>query len=331
MQLGNLYLNFITDLVISFFPEDSFWGNMLIGDYGILTMTPIYLLFLLLPLVTVFNFLQHTLDESNLLPRIAKAMNKPFRLIGLGGNSIVPILLGFGCVTAALVSTNLLGSKREKLIASALLCITVPCSAQVAIIFAMAFILEAKYMFLYLFTVLLIFFLLGFLLNLLLPGSFVSVPIQTSALLLPDMKQIIKKTAIESKDFLRDSGLTFFLGSAGISILDYYNGFMKLREWFAPITSGFLHLPENATNLFIMSIIKRDLGAAGLYSMVRDGSFTQAEILVTLTVLTLFVPCFASQMILFKEGKIITAVMIWTGSFFIAFLTGWALRLMLGL
>lgn len=331
MQIGNLYLSFITGLFTPFLSRDSFWGNILIGEYGILTMTPIYLLFLLLPLVTAFNFVQHTLDESHLLPRIAKILSRPFRLIGLSGNAVIPILLGFGCVTVALVSTNILGSRRERLITSILLCIAVPCSAQVAVIFAMAFLLDLKYMLLYLFTILFIFYLLGFLLNLLLPGQYVSLPVQTPALRHPDMKGIIKKTALEAKDFLKDSGPTFFLGSMAISILDYFNGFMKLREWFAPVTSGFLHLPENATNLFIMSIIKRDLGAAGLFNIVNNGSFTQEEVLVTLTVLTLFVPCFASQMILFRNGRALTAVLIWFGSFLVAFLTGWVLRLFLGL
>jgi Fe2+ transport system protein B len=145
------------------------------------------------------------------------------------------------------------------------------------------------------------------------------------------MRGIIKKTAIEAKDFLKDSGPAFFIGSLAISVLDYFNGFMVLREWFAPVTVGFLHLPENATNLFIMSIIKRDLGAAGFYTMVKNGSFTQPEILVTLTVLTLFVPCFASQMVLFKQEKAVTAVLIWIGSFFIAFMAGWLLRMILGI
>jgi ferrous iron transport protein B len=56
--------------------------------------------------------------------------------------------------------------------------------------------------------------------------------------------------------------------------------------------------------------------------MVTNGSFTQKEILVTLIVLTLFVPCFASQMILFKQGKALTAVLIRIGSFVIAFSAG---------
>lgn len=322
MQIGNYYLSVIKGLISPFCSEDSFWGNLLIGQYGILTMTPAYLFGLLLPLVAGFYFLQHVLDDSCLFPRIAKFLNKPFHLLGLNGNAIVPFVLGFGCVTIALVSTSILGSRRERLIASALLCIAVPCSAQVAIIVSFAFLLDLKYFLFYLFVIFCVFVMLGTLLNLLLPGALQPIALPTPPLRFPDLKKIIKNTAKEAVNFLRDTVPTFIIGGSAVSILDYYNGFMKLREWCAPITSEFLRIPENATNLFVMSIIKRDLGAAGFYSMVTNGSFTQKEILITLTVLTLFVPCFASQMILFKQGKALTATLIWIGSFVIAFSVG---------
>jgi len=322
MQLGNYYLSLVRGIVSPFFGEGSFWSNLLIGQYGILTMTPAYLFGLLLPLVTGFYFLQHVLDESGLLPRIAKLLNKPLHFLGLNGNAIIPLILGFGCVTIALVSTSILGTRRERLIASALLSITVPCSAQVAIIISFAFLLNIKYFLLFLLIIFTIFILMGVLLNLLLPGILEPVCLPSPSLRFPDLKKIIKNTAREAVDFLKDTVPAFLWGGIAIAVLDYYNGFMKLREWCAPLTVEFLKIPENATNLFVMSIIKRDLGAAGFYSMVTSGSFTQKEILVTLVVLTLFVPCFASQMILFKQEKALTAVLIWIGSFIVAFSAG---------
>lgn len=322
MHPGNYYLIFIKGLVTPFCGEDSFWGSLLVGQYGILTMTPAYLFGLLLPLVAGFYFLQHVLDESRLFPRVAGLLNKPLHFLGLNGNAVVPLVLGFGCVTVALVSTAILGTRRERLIASVLLSIAVPCSAQVAVIFSFAFLLGLKYFLFYLFIIFCIFLLLGTLLNLLLPGVLKPVELPAPPLRFPDLKKIIKKTAGETVNFLKDVVPAFLIGGMAVAALDHYNGFMKLRQWFAPITTEFLKIPENAANLFVMSIIKRDLGAAGFYSMVLNGSFTQKEILVTLIVLTLFVPCFASQMILFKQGRAVTAVLIWIGSFAVAFAAG---------
>ena len=322
MRPEDCYLSMIHGIVTPFFGEDTFWGSLLTGQYGILTMTPAYLFGLLLPLVAGFYLLQHVLEDSFLLPRIAKLLNRPLHLLGLNGSAVIPILLGFGCVTVALVSTSVLGTKREQLIASALLCISVPCSAQVAIILSFAFLLDLRYFLLYLLVILSVFLLLGVLLNLLLPGTLQPSHPESPPLRFPDLKMIIKKTTRETVDFLRSTVPAFLFGGAAIAALDHFNGFMKLREWCEPLTTELLRIPENAANLFVMSIIKRDLGAAGFYSMVTGGSFTQKEILVTLVVLTLFVPCFASQMILFRQGKALSAVLIWLGSFVIAFSAG---------
>lgn len=322
MELGQYYLIMIRGLISPFFCEESFWGNILIGQYGVLTMTPAYLFGLLLPLVSCFYFFRYILENSYLLPRIALLLDKPFHRIGLGGNAIIPFILGFGCVTGALVSTTILSSKRERLIASALLCIAIPCSAQIAIIVSFAFLLDFKYFLIYLLVMSSIFFLLGFLLNLVLPGTLHPITLKTPPLRIPDFRKIIKDTVDETITFLRDTVPAFLVGSIAVSILDFYDGFMKLRELCAPITVGFLKVPENAANLFVMSIIKRDLGAASFYSMVIDGGFTQKETLITMIVLSLFVPCFASQMILFKQGKALFSMLIWIGSFLIAFSVG---------
>ena len=322
MSFEDFYIPFITGLLSSFFEEEGLAGTILLGQYGVLTMTPAFLLGVLLPLVVALFLIQHLLADSGLLQRIARLLDKPFHLFGLSGNAIIPILLGFGCVTVALVSVNMLGTKKERLIAAILLCIAVPCSAQVAVIIAMSFLLDFKYLLLYYVVILSLFFLLGAVMNLLLPGMIATVPAVTTPLKRPNVKAIIKKTALEARDFLRESGLPFFIGSIIISVIDYYDGFFLIRKWFDPITAGLLNLPQEATNLFILSIVKRDLGAMGFYSMVQNGHFTQPEIVVTLIVLTLFVPCFASQVLLFKNQKPLPAILIWIGSFAVAFAAG---------
>lgn len=322
MQLEQLYLNFITGLVSAFIDPDTLVGNVLIGEYGVLTMTTTFLIGLLLPLVAGFYFMQHVLVDSCLFPRIARLLDKPLHLLGLGGNSIIPISLGFGCVTVALVATDILASRRERVIASVLLSIAVPCSAQTVIIIAMALMLDFKYSLIFFAVVISVFLMLGFLMNLLFPGKYVAVPITTPPLRMPPFLDILKKTVVEAKNFLKDAGPAFFVGSVVISVMEHYNIFMLLRNWFAPMTVGFLHLPEDATNLFIMSIVKRDLGAAAFFSMIDTCEFTQPQIVVTLTVLTLFVPCFASQMILFKNHHPVTAILIWLVSFVLSFSIG---------
>ena len=67
-----------------------------------------------------------------------------------------------------------------------------------------------------------------------------------------------------------------------------------------------------------MGIVRRDFGAAGLNSLPLN----QEQILVSMVTLTLFVPCIASIMMIFKERSKTEAVCIWLGSFVLAFLVG---------
>lgn len=298
-------------------------GYLLFGDFGILTMTPTYLFGLLFPLITVFYFFIACLEESRLFYRIANRCDKPLLKIGLSGHSLIPMLMGFGCVTVALASLSLLESKRERLIASVLLCVIVPCSAQTAIIVALAFLLPPGCFFVYVVMIFLTFLALSLLLNTILPRELIlnqkfrEVPLRK-----PPFKKILQQSVKSGITFVAETAFPFVVGSIIISFLSYMNCFSALSVWLAPFTEGFLRLPKEASNLFILSIIKRDLGVAGLLSVIQSGSFTDEQLAVCLTIMTLFVPCFASVIILFKQEKPPAAILVWLGSFVIAMAVG---------
>lgn len=327
--MGDCYYHFIFGLIARFLPPDSFLGNLLIGEYGLLTMVPTYLFGLLLPLLIGFYFSLALLEDSGLLPRIAVLCDRFFMKFGLNGKAVIPLLLGFGCVTMALVTTRILGTKRERLIASVLLCIAVPCSAQFSVIMVIAGTLPPFYLFCYTAVILSLFFLLGSLLNRFLPGTGSDLFLALPPLRLPGLKNGLQKTAMKSKHFLRDAGPMFLIGSLLISTLFYTDGFVTLRELLLPLTEGLLGLPGETATLFLMSIIKRDLGAAYLHSMASQGLLSFPQMTVALTVMTLFVPCFASLAILFKERGAAAACAIWLGSLAAAFGAGGLMTLLL--
>jgi len=108
--------------------------RLFFGEFGVITMTITYLLFLLLPLVIGFYFVMALLEDSGYLPRLATMLDRSLNKIGLNGRAVIPIMLGFGCVTMANITTRLLGSDREKTIVTAILQFAIPCSAQLAVI-----------------------------------------------------------------------------------------------------------------------------------------------------------------------------------------------------
>ena len=88
--------------------------ELLAGEFGVLTLTVTYIFGLLLPLVIAFYVLLSTLEDSGYLPRIAALSDRLMTAIGLNGRAIIPMILGFGCITMATITTRILGNERER-------------------------------------------------------------------------------------------------------------------------------------------------------------------------------------------------------------------------
>ena len=90
---------------------------------------------------------------------------------------------------------------------------------------------------------------------------------------------------------------------------------------------SWLGLPREATATFIMGFLRRDYGAAGLFNLVRDGQLDTLQALVSLVVITLFVPCIANFFMIVKEFRLRTALAVAGFIFPFAFLVGGLLNL----
>ncbi len=315
--MEGIYKPFIED-ILSFIPKDSFLGSLFIGDFGLLTMTPIYMLGLLLPLTIGFYLLMSLMEDSGLLPRIAVLSDKALSKVGLNGRAIIPLILGFGCVTMATLTTRLLGSKRERIIATFLLGLTIPCSAQFGVIIGLLTPLGFKYIIGYTVILILIFGISGALMNRFLPGESTSLFIDLPPIRLPQAMNVLKKTMVKTKAFIFEATPIFAIGAVLITILQYTGALTAIEHAIAPVTVQWLKLPDQASVVFIMGLIRRDFGAAGLSHMV----LTNGQMFVALITITLFVPCVASIIMIFKERSKLEASAIWLGSFAIAFLIG---------
>jgi ferrous iron transport protein B len=62
-----------------------------------------------------------------------------------------------------------------------------------------------------------------------------------------------------------------------------------------------LHLPADSSAMFVLGFLRRDYGAAGLLDMVRNHALTAQQAVVSLIVITLFVPCLASFLVIVRE------------------------------
>jgi ferrous iron transport protein B len=316
--MEGMYRPFVEGIMGNIVTQGTFFGDLLIGEFGILTMAPIYILGLLLPLIVGFYILMAVLEDSGYLPRIAALVDRSLTSLGLNGKAIIPLILGFGCVTMATMTTRILGTKREKIIATVLLGLAIPCSAQLGVIAGLISQLGAYYTIVYVLTILAVFILAGTLLNKFMPGESSKLLIDLPPIRVPQLRNVLMKTVQKTWMFLKEATPLFILGAFLISIMEYTNILTAIQNAVAPITVGLLELPKETATAFIMGIIRRDFGAAGLTSI----SMTPIQTMVSLIVMTLFVPCIAAIMVIFKERGYKDALLIWLGSFVVAFAVG---------
>lgn len=316
--MEGLYRPFIMSLLSPVISENSFIGSILIGEFGVLTMVPVYIFGLLLPLIIGFYVLMSFLEDSGYLPRIAVLVDRMLISLGLNGKAIIPIILGFGCVTMATMTTRILGTKREKIIATMLLGLAIPCSAQLGVILGLISGLDAAYVIIYGLVIISIFILAGTILNKVMPGESSKLLIDLPPVRMPLPGNVLKKTIQKTLMFLKEALPLFIYGAILISVLQYTTALDYMQQVLSPVTENLLRLPPETATAFIMGIIRRDFGAAGLASIVM----TQKQVLVSLIVMTLFVPCIAAIMVIFKERGTKDALAIWLGSIAVAFATG---------
>jgi len=284
------------------------------GEFGAVTMTLTYLVFLLTPLVIGFYLALSVLEDSGYLPRLATLVDRLLRFIGLNGRAIIPLILGFGCVTMATITTRLLGTQREKTIATTILQLAIPCSAQLGVIAAllatagpMATAVYSAIIFSFLVVV-------GTLLSRFIKGETSQLLLDLPPMRVPRPGNVLQKTAYKTYFFLKEASLWFFVGALAVSILQVTGALTAVQDALKPLVVTWLKLPKEAAIAFVMGLVRRDFGAAGLYEM-QLSPFQTVAALVTIT---LFVPCIASLMVMLKERGFREGMTIWVGSLALA-------------
>lgn len=290
-------------------------GTILVGDYGLLTLTVTYLYALLLPLVFGFYLGLACLEDSGYLPRLAVLMDGFLSSLGMNGRAIIPLILGGGCVTMATVTTRLLSTKKEKLITITLLGLTIPCSAQLGVIQGLLARVGGIVPWLIwggtLFTV---FVLTGLIMNKLVPGECGNFVSDIPPLRFPTFKNLLQKTLQRTKIFMNEATPAFFIASLTVALLQVTGALQGVINLAEPVMVKVLLLPKEVSLSFILGMIRRDFGAFGL----MDIPLTASQIVTSCVVLTLFVPCIATVAVMIKEKNLKTALAIWFSSWVLA-------------
>jgi ferrous iron transport protein B len=324
------YLNPMFKKVVETLVPFQILRDMLIGEYGQITMALTYAIGIILPITTTFFIAFSLLEDSGYLPRLAIMSNRIFKMMGLSGRAVLPMVLGLGCGTMAVMTTRILESRRERIIATFLLALAVPCAAQLGVIMGMLGGLSVKAMFLWVFFILIILIVTGFLAATLVPGERPEFFLEIPPIRTPRLGNVLVKTWGRSVWYLKEAVPLFMLGTFALFVLDRI-GLLEVIEKFAsPVVVGLLDLPPKATEAFLIGFFRRDYGAAGLFALAEKGLLDPIQVMVSLLTLTLFVPCLAHFFMMIKErgwkmAFSITAIII-PIAIFVGSVLNWALR-----
>jgi len=282
--------------------------DFLVGPYGVITMGVTYAMAIVLPVVATFFLIFGFLEDSGYIPRLAIFCDRIFRVMGLNGKAVLPMVLGLGCDTMATMTTRILGTPKERLIAILLLALGIPCSAQLATILGILGGVSA-WALLTLFTVVLgQMFLVGWLAARVLKGQRSEFVLELPPIRWPRIGNLLTKTRLRIGWYLSEAVPLFLAGTVLLFVLDRVGALEWIARAGRPIVTGLLGLPPATSQILVMGFLRRDYGAAGLFQLAHTGQLTGVQAVVALTVMTLFVPCVANFLMMVRERGLKTGL-----------------------
>lgn len=303
--------------------------DALVGEYGVLSVGLTYSVAIVLPVVSFFFIFFGLLEDSGYLPRLTVMSNKIFKKIGLNGRAVLPMVLGLGCDTMATLTTRILNTKKERVIATLLLALGVPCSAQLGVIMGLLGGISMKALGIVAVTVLMQLLIVGYLAAKVLPGKSSDFLIEIPPLRIPKLSNILIKTYYRVKWFLKEAVPLFMLGTFILFVLSRLHMLDWIQRGIEPVLKGVLGLPAKTAEPFILGFLRRDYGAAGLFRLAGSGGLDLIQLTVSTTVMVLFVPCLANYFVMIKEHGKKTAFFMVTFILVYAVLVGGVLNFVL--
>lgn len=290
-----------------------FWHDLLIGDYGVLSLGLANALLTVLPILTVFFLMFNTLEDIGYIANLTVLTKRVMGKLGLSGGAIMPLVLGFGCKTMATLTTKTLSSRKEKYIAIYLITFAIPCSAQMGLnmsilgrmglgAFAIAFSVLTF-----------VGIVAGIILNRILkekearPAFIQELP----AIRIPNLKGVIEKTYYRLYWFLKESLLIFIYAALALFTLDKVGLLGAAKRVLSPIVEEFLGLPLAMVDAIILCFARHEAGAGLVINLIQKGRLNYTQTIVAVIITTIFAPCFANIMAVVKEiGRKRTAAML---------------------
>lgn len=207
------------------------WYGHLIAD-GIISGTGAVLVFL--PQILILFLILGLLEDTGYLARGAMLIDKPLSKIGLNGKSFVPMLSGFACAIPAMLAARTIPNKRERLLTIFIIPL-MSCSARLPVyVLLIAFLtppskawiaglaLASIYIFSIIGSLVIAGIVNKFRSNLIKTEDTSSFILELPAYRLPRLKNVIRSTYDNARQYIQRAGPIILVLSMGIWFLTYF-------------------------------------------------------------------------------------------------------------
>jgi ferrous iron transport protein B len=324
----NYYFPFMQRLFA--FCQDNAIGHILIGDggekyFGVLTDGLHIALVDVMPYVFAFYTILGFLGELGYLPRIAVLLDRLLHKIGLHGYGALPIMLGFGCKVPAVMGVRVLETRRERIIALALILVLAPCISQTAMVISILSPYGVKYMLLVFAVLLANGIIIGTLLNRLMKGETPELFMEIPSWQVPQLKPLSRKIWIRMREYLFDA-LPLILG--GVLIVDLME-LTGLTAWLTRVLRApvemLLGLPADATPVLLLGFLRKDISIA----LLEPFNLGPQALVVACVFMTMYFPCVATFFVMLRESGWKDTLRVVSLTLAMACLSAYILRLIL--
>ncbi|HJX56758.1 MAG TPA: ferrous iron transport protein B [Methanoregula sp.] len=278
------------------------------------------------PFVFTFYLGLSFLEDTGYMTRAAFLADRAMHRLGLHGEAIIPMVIGFGCAVPAVMSLRILKTRREQTIAAFLITL-VPCSARTVVV---AGIVAAFVGIIWAFSIYLIVFILiiitAIVMSRLTPGEQFGMIVEMPSLRKPRIQLVLRKSWLRIKEFLFIAMPLLIVTSVFLGLFQYFGVIDIFQSLVAPITVSLLGLPEYASTALLFGIFRKELAfetLAVLSGTADLGSVMTAVQLYTFAIVSiLFVPCISTVAVLYKQLGAKIAILTSAYSLFLGMLIG---------
>ena len=324
----NYYVPFLEHLLAPI--KDNALGMILLGDgganyFGVLTDGLHIALIEVMSYVLAFYALLGFLGDLGYLPRLAVLLDSLLHKIGLHGYGSLPIMLGFGCKVPAVMGIRVLETRRERIIALALILVLAPCISQTAMIVSILSPYGLKYMLIVFFALFINGILAGTVLNKLMKGETPELFMEIPSWQIPQIRPMLRKLWIRMKEYLGDALPLILFGVLFVDLMQLSG----ITDWIAKLArypvEYVLGLPAETTPLLILGFLRKDVSIA----LLEPFNLAPQALVVACVFMAMYLPCVATFFVMLRESGWKDTLKVIALTLTLSFITAFVLRMIL--